>query len=483
MSARSCFLGALMISQPFLALAQERNNNWIFGEGIWADFNFGAPVIHPPGQIEFSSDPHAVMSDTSGTLLFYFDGRAYYDALMDTMPHGIPDSLGLPFWLAQTQSIAMPRPGWPDRYYVFIVDQYLWSGYVEVDMTANGGLGDVISPNIVYLMDSAAERIGVTRHTNGEDYWIVFHERGSDEFHCFQLGAAGVDPVPVVSHAGTSIQIGAGAPDRYGRLQFNTQGDLLVHTSSGHYLPDSAIVELFHFDQDNGTVSLAAQLPHYTAPTGVEFSPDGKRLYCGNENSPGGFATAEIWQLSLDPLIQEEINSSATLVAVDSSTYSFDPVNSTMALAPDGKLYVHIGAPNGILAVINDPDAVGLACGFDRNGPDTQAFAGNIRGLPNQCRRYHDSAPSWAAGVQEHAPSALGSVVVLPNPAHDRISITWPIDRQPSSIVFMDPLGRIVQRGPFERGSDVSNLSEGLYDVIGLDRAGMPVGHARFIKH
>lgn len=484
MNTRVCFLGMLLTLLPTLIAAQERNNNWITGEGVWLDLNTGSPVV-VPGQVEIASLPHAVMSDTTGALLFYFDGRAYYDASMDTMPHGIPDSLGLPFWLAQTQSIALPRPGWPDRYYVFMVDQYLWGGHVELDMTANGGQGDVISPSIVYDMDSAAEtRIAATRHANGEDYWIVLHERGSDEFHAFRLGPAGLDPNPVVSHAGTSIQIGATAPDRYGRLKFNTQGDLLAHTSIAHYLPDSSIVELFHFDQWTGEVSFLAELPHYTSASGIEFSPDGQRLYCTHTFSPpGGFATTAIWQLSLDPLVETDIVNSAVVIGVDSSSYGLDQVNSTMELAPDGKIYVHIGAPDGVLAVINNPNAADLACGYDRNGPNTQAFAGNIRGLPNQCRRYHDSAPTWVTGLAENAPRDPVAAIVHPNPARDRITIHWPFSVRPAEVLLVDALGKIVLTTAASNGPvDVSRLCTGFYNVIGLDRSGAVIARTRFAK-
>lgn len=484
MSAKDLSLMILLGLVTNGAVSQGRNVHWTSGLDLWIDFNSDPPLA-VPGLIELSSFSHTALSDTAGNLLFYFDGQVFYTAALDTMPHGLSDSLWTPPFMGQMQSIALPRPGWPNRYYLFMIDQYRWSGYVELDMTANGGQGDVISPDIIYYMDSAAEtRIAATRHANGEDYWIVLHEQGSDEFHAFRLGSAGLDPVPVISHAGTAIQIDLIGPDHYGRLKFNTQGDLLAHTSLAHYLPDSSIVELFHFDQWTGAVSLVAELPHYTSASGVEFSPDGQRLYCTHMFSPpGGFATTAIWQLSLDPLVETTIVGSALVIAVDSSSFGLDQVNSTMELAPNGKIYVKIGAPNGILAVINSPNAPGPACSYDRDGIDTQVAFGVVDGLPNQCRRYHDSAPSWATGVPAIHAQGSSTLFVRPNPAHDRISVTWPQNVEAAQVVCVDALGRTVQINPVDGNVlDVSKLSTGFYHILALDRTGMPIARVRFVK-
>ena len=467
------------------ASAQARNNNWIFGLGAWLDFNTAPPtVLAQP--VDLASYPHTSMSDPNGDLLFYFDGRVFYNADLDTMPNGDCGLLSMPLGLSQYQSIALPRPGWPDRYFVFMIDQYLHAGYVEVDMGADDDLGDVISPEVTYYMDSAAEtRIAATRHGNGTDYWVVQHERGSAEFYAFRLAEDGLDPVPVISNAGTVALAGFTLTDRYGRLKFSSQGDLLAHSSLYHYNSDSSTVELFHFDQSSGEVSLAVELPHFSAASGLEFSPDGNRFYCTHFRTvlPDP-PTSRIWQFTLVSLVPADVLASGVEVGIDSSSFGLDQVGSIMELAPNGKIYLKIGAPDGVLAVINDPNAAGLTCGYERNGLDAETLGGVIYNLPNQCRRYHDSAPSWAAGIDNAPVAAAGLFTIHPNPAHDHVTFVGDMDAMPEEVQVFDALGRPVLRTTLARegGVVVSNLASGIYTAMALDRQGAVIGSARFAK-
>ena len=61
-------------SQP-----NKRTNFWYFGEYAGLDFNNGYPVTDNNGKIYINWEGCAVMCDTNGNLLFYTDGKNFWD--------------------------------------------------------------------------------------------------------------------------------------------------------------------------------------------------------------------------------------------------------------------------------------------------------------------------------------------------------------------------------------------------------------------
>ena len=74
--------------------------------------------------------------------------------------------------------------------------------YSVVEMSADGGLGDVVRKNVRLIAPTTEKLVGV-RHCNGRDYWAVVHTPGDDAYHAFLVSPSGVDPAGVVSHAGS----------------------------------------------------------------------------------------------------------------------------------------------------------------------------------------------------------------------------------------------------------------------------------------
>ena len=149
-------------------------NNWTFGWAAGIDFNSGAPVasICSLSTVEGCSS----ISDTSGNLLFYTDGVLVWDQNHTIMPNGY----GLAGHFSSTQSaVIVKKPGSLTNYYIFTLDgigsgfSISWDGlyFSEVDMTLNGGLGDVVSTNKNTLVVShTAEKIAVIKHENETDF-------------------------------------------------------------------------------------------------------------------------------------------------------------------------------------------------------------------------------------------------------------------------------------------------------------------------
>ncbi len=135
-------------------LAQGENNIWCFGAGAGIDFNGAVPVYFD--QNMYSREGCASVSDANGNLLFYTRGSKIWDRNGNVMPNGTgmfgngPVQNGQPIGSSAGGAIAVKSVTDPDIYYAFSLGALedgpisLW--YSVVDMTLNGGLGDVV-PN------------------------------------------------------------------------------------------------------------------------------------------------------------------------------------------------------------------------------------------------------------------------------------------------------------------------------------------------
>src|SRR6185295_6032512 len=90
----------------------------------------------------------------------------------------------------------------------FTSPSYSGLSWSEVDMSQNGGLGDVVAATRNTLLwgpplhTKVTEKLTAARHANGTDYWIVVHEWGSNHFLSFAVTCGGISSIPVVSAVG-----------------------------------------------------------------------------------------------------------------------------------------------------------------------------------------------------------------------------------------------------------------------------------------
>ncbi|HPM31523.1 MAG TPA: hypothetical protein PLJ60_14400, partial [Chryseolinea sp.] len=288
---RACILVFILLAD-LTVFAQREADNWILGHGMAITFKSGKPEKIPTGQWPTSAEIGAsVASDGHGNLLFYTDALDAYDRNHQKMPHG--DGLKGHKWYAPSCQI-VPKPGDPNRYYIFTthgVENGPSSGapfdaahYSEVDLCLNGGLGDVIeATKNTPLFSIAAVRSAVVKHRNGIDYWIVFHQWNSDAFYCYKVTANGLDPNPVISHAGFSLGLSNWSSGDGGQMKFSPDGQKLAMVVS-----QSATAEVYDFNSETGFISgpivwipaifsVNQGNPAYTY--GIEFSPNNELIY------------------------------------------------------------------------------------------------------------------------------------------------------------------------------------------------------------
>jgi len=352
------FLVCLLFISGYRSHGQGEANKWLFGDNGGLDFNSGSPVPFPGGQT-FTDEGSASVSDAAGNLLFYTDGITVWDKTHSIMPNGT----GLLGGFSSSQSaMIVLLPGSTTQYYIFTVGQTFTDfNYSIVDMTMNGGNGDVSVKNVL-ISTSVCEKLCSVKKTNGVDYWIIVHDAYTDEFDAYTFTSAGLNLVPVVSFSGS-----ANGGD-IGYLKASPDGTKLAAAlwNSGN------LFELFDFDKVTGVVSNGLTLPFHPAGSGaygVEFSPNNKYLYCA-WITPG-----EVRQY--DVLAGSPAAIAASEVFLGSTTVAF---NGALQLGPDNKIYLAQYGAN-YLGVINNPDVGGTGCNFVDVGP---AIAGTSQlGLPN----------------------------------------------------------------------------------------------------
>ena len=131
---------------------QKQANVWYFGDAAGVDFNGSTPVPLTDGQM-YTNEGCSTISDEDGNLLFYTDGDTIWSKNHAVMQNGT----GLKGSTTSTQSsIIVSNPVKDSIYYVFTVDgsgSGLFDGvnYSEVNINANGGLGQVTTVSYTHL--------------------------------------------------------------------------------------------------------------------------------------------------------------------------------------------------------------------------------------------------------------------------------------------------------------------------------------------
>jgi len=349
---------SILVSFPLFSEAQKEYDIWYFGENAGVDFNTGNPVVLTNGQID-TEEGTSVICDSIGNLLFYTDGEKVLNRNHQQMPNGF----GLSGSFSSSQSaLIVKKPGSNRYYYIFTTDaQFGIMGgcgclsYSVVDMSLNGGTGDVTQKNIV-LSNVMEEKISGVLHRNRQDIWIVSHQGHTNRFLTYKVTSAGVDTNPVISDVG---QVHDTPFDEIGQLKFSPNGKKIVISTLKHYF------ELFDFDRSSGLISnpVVIQPPFTQNSYGIEFSPNSKFLY----------TTAwytYLLQFDISSGVSASINNS--MIIIDSTL--LDPNGSgnvnqkgSLKLAKNGKIYMS-KTNTEYLSVINSPDLPGMSCGFVYEG-------------------------------------------------------------------------------------------------------------------
>ncbi len=352
---------------------------WYFGNyaGLtWCTLQpNGDPMYLMDSQLT-TNEGVATIANGACELVFYTDGIRIWDALHNQMPNTQNTSpggslLGDP---SSTQSgVIVPKPLDPNTFYVFAVDDNIGVNgltYSRVDMTLNGGMGDVdpMEKNVP-LFTPSTEKITAVAHANGLDIWVITHEWNNNTFRVYLVTTAGVDIVNYVSSSVGTAHTGSSGWTR-GYQKASPSGNKVVCAVEG-----GDFFELFDFDNSTGILSNPVYISgqDYYSCYGVEFSDDEHYLY-GSER----------WGT---PLRQYDITLPSAAIAgseIQIATLG-SAAGGALQLAIDQKIYLARNSTK-YLGRINEPTELGMLTEYvDQGvmlGPDLTSAKSSREGLP-----------------------------------------------------------------------------------------------------
>lgn len=272
-----------------MAQSARQANNWHFANGVALRFVDDEPVLNPPSSM-IAFEGACSLSDTSGNLLFYTNGGG---RLPGNGGPGEPDQDYGTIWnrnhevmydmrgeegggfSARQSALAFPAPGNnPDLYYLWTMEEAEFDiggtvtgqpqgrglSYFTIDMSLNGGLGDVVlADQRVYV--PAFEGLDATPMEGTDGYWIACHNN--------EPGTAGLLVIVPLTAAGVGAPVEIPFPGGVGgRIKFSPDGRYLYQQGT-----------VYAFDPATGTVGDVLLQAPGLSDQNATFTPDSRFLY------------------------------------------------------------------------------------------------------------------------------------------------------------------------------------------------------------
>ena len=454
----------LLLLLTYFSKAQNEANIWYFGDKAGINFNDPCnPVVLNNGLNSNAFEGTSTISDAnSGQLLFYTDGYKIYNKNHIQMGSGnlISNS--------PTQTLIIKKPKSNSVFYLItpeIQGNIFNNNYglhcAIIDLTLNGGLGDVTNGNNQILLNSpVTEKLTAVKHTNGTDIWLICHTYNDNNFKVFLIDSTGINSTPIISSIGSnhvSSTYGWGAIGEM-KASPNRQKLAVVNYSV-------SLVELFDFNNSTGQITNPILLPSENFSYGLSFSPDDSKLY----------VTSEAFYRSVDSTIsklyQFDLTSNNQTAIANSKTVIFEVTPSTMfpnvdylgslKIAPDNKIYVGRGNQKSYLGVINNPNLLGTNCNYVHNGFYLENGKAVI-GLNNAMEIEYNGCSNSISDINK-----VFTFNLYPNPAQQSFNIELP-QQQNFNLLVYDVTGRKVYQSKNAAGIvkvDCSSFTSGIYFV------------------
>lgn len=326
-----------------VSFSQKHQYNWLFGENNAIEFDktSGTPSITPNNSAK-SRVSASVSDSTTGELLFYTDGNTVWNKNHQIMANG--NAINASFALGV---IAVPNPRNTKQYYIFTIDNTGELAYTSVDMSLNGGLGDVTA-KAVFLAKNTSKVITAVKHEYNTAYWLITHSNSFPEQNSFLTYGI---TIYGISNVALTSSIGKNGGNTYGVLVSNSAGDKLALTDNN---AADGEAQIFDFDKECGLVSNAKTLHKEAAWSGASyaasFSPDDSKLYIS-------------YWFTESQLIQYSGNDFDNWGLITKNNRAF----TDFQLAPDGKLYISINyfsSPTTDISVLHNPNNAFASVGY-----------------------------------------------------------------------------------------------------------------------
>lgn len=392
-------------------LGQNETRNWAFGSNAGLNFSTNPPTATSYSPLT-SIEGISCISDANGNYLFGTNGLVIRDQTNAIMANGN----GLFGDQTSSQGVLIARRPNSNIYYVFTVPPSGSNGlyYSIVDMSLAAGMGSVTVKNATLMANFiSSEMIAGIKHCNETDIWIVTHPTSPGKFYSFLLTATGLNTTPVIS------TVGYDTIAFRGYLKFSPDGKKIALPVLTTTLNQQGAVVIHDFDRAAGTVSSASlTLSNIPLPYGIEFSPDGSKIYASHLQP--AFPPYSIFQWELCAGNANAINGSKF-------TLDTEPIqHGALQRAINGKIYVTRSGKD-TLGVIHNPNSAGATCSYTRAGqtvsPKTSGW-----GFPNFVHGYLKPAIApftSTSNCQNYKFQANGSSSLCGNLYSPITSVLW----------------------------------------------------------
>ncbi|MBW6461365.1 MAG: hypothetical protein K0B08_12410, partial [Bacteroidales bacterium] len=366
-----------ILTSSIFSIAQpnKRTVHWYIPRFIGLDYSSGVPTEDSLGQagicFVYCPNGSSVMSDTSGNLLFYSDGRYVWNKNHELMT-GVVGWFGIQdYWPGSQGALCIKKPNFESVFYIFSArdNNYPYPMfYYTIDMDLNGGLGDIIDTTHIQGMDGVAEKVAAAYHQNKQDIWIVTRDFNTDSYASFLLTSNGLNPTPVLNPApGRDLLKG---PDNWGHSKFSYDKRYFVSCFYGSNSLNDAI-EICSFDDNTGEITFLysfklREILNWPIPLAynLEFSPDSKFLYLGGYT--GIDTTVRIFQFEMKFIEDKNLFLESSIIVGQGQGFN-------LQLAPDGKIYCLAKYPAGAggmgldrnYGIIHQPQNKGVVCDYE----------------------------------------------------------------------------------------------------------------------
>ncbi|MBK6732321.1 MAG: T9SS type A sorting domain-containing protein [Bacteroidetes bacterium] len=457
------------------AYPQGLDANWVFGDSVGLKFeDDGSFNIFNSKMSAYEAS--ASISDSMGNLLFYSNGEKVWNKNNEIMMNGENLEIGLStsYGSSLTQGvIILPDFDGNKLYYIFYIAYQFFPTenyglrYAVVDMSLDGGLGEVVEKNVSIYDDITTEKLQAVKHANGRDWWLLTRQWNNDvenlnelQFIRYLITPDSIKG-PYFQNYGPGNEWTTTNFGSTGEMVFSPQGYKLAYTAGSN-------LDIYDFDRCNGQLS-NVQTIYDLDEIGIyscAFSPDGNKVYVST------YESKKLYQYCLN--CNEVIDSTQELIYNIGGSY----VIAQMELGPDDKIYIatpYFSMPSDVysiknktLCVINNPNELGLACDFDTN----TVFLGVARtlyGLPNMPNYNLGALAGSGCDTLTNVMQIIESnnIQIYPNPAKDYFIISGEI-KAGDIIKIYSADGRVVLQEKINTTNtkvDISKLPPGVYVI------------------
>ena len=365
-------------------------------------------------------------------------------------------------------NIILPVPDDSNRYVLFHQTGNYNSTYLTptelyysvIDVSLNGGLGEVISKNNIALTNSFGGGLAACKHGNGRDWWVIALSDSGNIAYKFLLTP---DTIVFVNQQTLPVQPFWGFA---GQPVFSPDGEKFAFASgngngtTGYW---TSRVQLFDFDRCNGSFVLDTLIDYSDGNVGVgtAFSPNSKYLY---------FSTTEhIYQINADT---SDIGSTYQLVATNDTFLSVFSTHTNffnMYLAANGKIYISSTSSVRHLHEINYPDSAGTSCNVNLHNVYTGTIYIGVPNHPNYYLGGKIGSPCDSLTSLSPLNPPMGDLKIFPNPNNGNFKIMYLLPQNKAGkLEIFDINGRAVYSQNLPQWSTLQfislpKLSNGVY--------------------